>query len=190
MNHATPNTSEIPATPVQPKTFEEVYETLPGDGWLFKSEAELLWNAANATQGDILEVGCYKGRSTVLLASLGRLVHCVDPFDGFDSDLSGDDIIKIFWQNITSRGLDKNIIIYRNKVEIWTNRSIGFAYLDGDHTYEGTIRQINKAVMCGAQSFCIHDYATSGGGREVLRALEYYRIAPVQIVNRMAHCVL
>ena len=152
-------------------TFDEVYETLPGNGWLSRSEAELLYRSAKAATGYILEVGCFEGRSTVLLASLGRPVYAVDPFDGFHSELSGDEICRRFTVNLVSRGIH-NVHLYHYKVEDKELElpRMGFAYLDGDHTYYGTRLQIGKAKLCGAKVIAIHDVNDSGDGANIKRA--------------------
>lgn len=157
------------------KTFDEVYETLPGNGWLSRAEAELLWSVALYTTGDVLEVGCYEGRSTVLLASTGRMVHVVDPFEGFgDHDPDGSKTYKAFCANVESRKL-RNIRLYRCKVEdkCLELPRVGFAYLDGDHTYYGTRLQIGKARLLGVKAIAIHDVNDGGDGADVkLAALE------------------
>lgn len=147
------------------KTFEEVWPTLPGTGWLAQEEARLLWDSAKQYEGAILEVGCYFGRSTVLLASLGRPLYCVDPFDGFTDDYTGD-YIHLGWQeNLRSRDLIDNIMLFKMRVEDLVSRPpVGFAYLDGDHTAEGTKTQIRVAEECGTKAIAIHDVNDSGEG--------------------------
>lgn len=162
------------------KTFDEVYATLP-DGWLTEPEARVLWEYARRTEGPILEVGCYKGRSTVLLASLGRPVYCVDPFAGFDDgDPTGLKTKEAFVSNMIRRGHvisfhqalegHEDIILCPKRVEEWKARPVGFAYLDGDHTYEGTHDQIGKAWECNPKVIAVHDVNDSGGGLDVKRA--------------------
>jgi hypothetical protein len=154
------------------KNFEKIFEILP-DGWLTKPEAECLWKWVNQTTDSILEVGCYLGRSTVLLASTGRRVITVDPFYGFlSSDPKGTSIRNSFLQNIQDRNLP-NVELFSRRVEEWNpyeETRIKFAYLDGDHTYQGTVNQINKALSCGADIIAIHDVNDSGGGKAVKEA--------------------
>ena len=171
-------------------TFAEVYETIPGDGWLSQDEAELLWDAVGKTLGPILEVGCYRGRSTVLLAGTGRLVYAVDPFAGFSTeDRTGDDTRRAFVANVVGRGIvltgaqgdrlrvtltngpKKGLVeLFPVRVEDWTPRPVGFAYLDGDHTYAGTLAQIDKALACRPTGIGVHDVNDSGGGMAIKRA--------------------
>ena len=172
-------------------TFEEVYDTLPG-GWLTKEEALLLYESARHAEGAILEVGEYRGRSTVLLASFGRPLLCVDPFGGFDSDMSGDEVQRIFLQNMKERDI-WNFVLYRQKIEDWLGDMrcrVGFAYLDGDHTYKGTESQIEVALACGAEIICIHDYADSGDGLEVKRAVDASTLKVVNRIDRLVRCAV
>lgn len=138
------------------KTFEEIYESLPGNGWLTENEARLLLKAASTSKGPILEVGCYYGRSTVLLASLDRPIYCVDPFSNFDSDdPSGNKILAAFTENLRSRNI--KVSLERCRIEEWLVKPVGFAYLDGDHTYDGTRGQIYAAMAARANVIAIHD---------------------------------
>ena len=70
--------------------FDEVFRSLPKDGWLTQAEAKLLWDLALMTDGDILELGTYCGRSAKVLATAisrqpNRRLFCCDPvIEGFD----------------------------------------------------------------------------------------------------------
>lgn len=154
-------------------TFDEVYRTLPGTGWLTEREARLLFQSvpkeAVGTEA-ALEVGCYHGRSTVLLASLFRTVYSVDPMDGFDSDdPTGEKTLAAYTANLTNRSIS-NVEFSRCRIEDWKPRPILFAHLDGDHTYKGTVAQIEKALACGAKIITIHDVNDTGEGVEIKRA--------------------
>lgn len=151
-------------------TLAELYETLP-EGWLSLNETALLHWHALQTSGPILEVGCYRGRSSVLLASFGRPLYCVDPFDRVDTKDDGP-IIEASWrENLKDR---ENVFLFKQPVENFCPTKVGFAYLDGDHSYQGTVNQIIMAFLCSAPVIAIHDVNDSGGGLEVKRAaIEY-----------------
>ena len=153
------------------KTFDDVYKTLPDAGWLNVDEARLLWRCCQETVGPILEVGCYKGRSTVLLAATNRIVHCVDPFDNFDDQLTGDQVEQKYFANLNERGIT-NVVHWRSKVEDWQPDygTYGLCYLDGDHTYDGTLRQVETALTLNASIIAIHDVNDEGGGVQVKEA--------------------
>lgn len=146
----------------------QLTEGLPSHGWLTEEEATLLYKYAAVCKGPILEVGSYYGRSTVLLSRLGRPVYAVDPFENFaKSDPSGNQIELEFLKNTI--GLS-NITLFRQRIENWSIEPAGFAYLDGDHTYQGTINQINKALLCRPTYIAAHDVNDSGGGLQVKKA--------------------
>lgn len=174
------------------KDFNRIYNGLPSNGWLDRDEAELLWGSAQLTTGSILEVGCYHGRSTCLLAELGRPLFCVDPFKDFDSDdPTGTKIYEAWCRNLADRcivcaigmpaagswgGLEKCmkdngwstlVILHRKRIEEWKPRPVGFAYLDGDHTPVGTVNQLRAALECGAKSIGVHDVNDQGEGAKI-----------------------
>lgn len=158
------------------RPFDEVYETLPPKGWLSRTEAEVLYWYATKAEGPILEIGSYHGRSTVLLASLLRPLYCIDPFAGFDTDdPTGDIAYNALTEHLKFRGLEKGVTILRTRAEDIDVQKhgipeVGLAYLDGDHTYKGTLVQINLALSLKAQWIIMHDVNDHGGGLEVKQA--------------------
>lgn len=169
------------------KSFEECYELITSNGWLDKDEAKLLFDTAKSTTGPLVEVGSYQGRSAMLLGQLGRLLYCIDPWDdNFHSDLSGEEICQRFMKNINSIP-EMRVVPLRGRIEEYQPMlGIGFVYLDGDHTYRGTLNQIEWALGCKPQAIALHDVNDSGGGLEVkTAALEL--LGPWQRrVNRLA----
>lgn len=148
------------------KTFEEVYETLPGNGWLTKAEAAMLWEWSGKATGPILEVGSHQGRSTVLLAARGLPVYAVDPFL---ESFGGEDVYYRLVRNLMDRDI-RNVTVYWQSIENWAIQPCSFAYLDGDHTYLGTLRQIVAARSTGVRWIAVHDVNDSGDGAEIQRA--------------------
>lgn len=141
---------------------------LPSHGWLTKAEAELLFRCASQCEGAILEVGSYHGRSTVLLARTGRTIYAVEPFAGFcKNDMDGSFAERDFREATKSF---PNVKLYKQKIETWNPLPCGFCYLDGDHSYEGTITQIKKALKCKPTWIAVHDVNDSGGGLRIKRA--------------------
>lgn len=112
-----------------------------------------------------LEVGCYQGRSTILLSRSCGFVYAVDPFKGFSSDdPTGEQTYLQFRKNLDDRGIT-NVHLTQCRVEEWRPRDVDFAYLDGDHTPDGTERQINIAKLCAARVIAIHDVNDDGEGQ-------------------------
>lgn len=161
--------------------FLDAFQKCTSHGWLDWDEALLLVAYADATRGPIVEVGSYQGRSAMLLGQLFvpdyspclyRQIHCVDPWaNGFHSEISGDDLFARFKDHIREiPGLQ--ITPHRMRVEDWTPIPSEFVYLDGDHSYEGTVVQIKKALECKPVYIAIHDVNDSGEGKNVKRAAE------------------
>lgn len=158
----------------QAHTFKDAYSRSPAAGWLTEPEAQLLWETARATEGWIVEVGSYQGRSTCLLAQLHWPLLCIDPWDNnFDTDLTGDEVFARFRANIKQlREADPRVDIHVCRGLVGATQPIGagFVYLDGDHTFQGTTEQISFALRCRPQAIAAHDVNDSGAGNEVKRA--------------------
>lgn len=151
--------------------FLEAFDKCPSHGWLAIDEAMLLVSTAEKTQGPIVEVGCYQGRSACLLGQLGRTIHCVDPWDNnFSSDYPGEEIYRKFLANVQGIEPPIHVVSHRTKVEEWEPIPAEFVYLDGDHTYEGTLSQIKQALRCRPKYIAIHDISNGGDGQHIYRA--------------------
>jgi len=170
---------------------QEFFDDLPKEGWLEREEADLLLKSASSTIGTILEVGCYHGKSTIVLATLNREVITVDSFRDFnDLDIDGKEAKRAFIGHILDRRI-ANVSLEHKRIENWVGVPIGFAFLDGDHTYEGTIRQIQVALTCGATEICVHDYDTNpkGDGIFIKKAIESTEnLELIEVRHTMARC--
>lgn len=127
----------------------EVARTVPG--YLVENEARLLGTIAACVPADgaIVEIGSFKGKSTVMLAKvaehygLGPIV-AIDPHNSPALlDLNADpnmSSFKDFLRNIETAGVAHLVEPYRayskDVAAIW-DRSIRFLWIDGDHTYNG-----------------------------------------------------
>lgn len=159
--------------------FKEVFSRVTPRGWLTEGEAKVLWDYAH---GRILEVGSYCGRSTYLLAHRGEVIS-VDPFDNFDTgDMTGDGIYKEFLENTK----DLPVTNYKMKIEEWKPEPVDFAFLDGDHTYQGTRDQIIAAIACHPEYIAIHDYSNSAGGVLIMNACDDILGKPDFVVETLA----
>jgi predicted O-methyltransferase YrrM len=120
-------------------------------GFLSEREARFLALIAAAApgQGAILEIGSFKGKSTVCLASiaaryaLGKVV-AVDPFtapSSTDPSLEGSaSSYEEFRRTLAAAGLTDQVEVYRgfssDLAREW-QRPIRVLWIDGDHTYQG-----------------------------------------------------
>ncbi len=122
------------------------------EGYLTRREMEFLalLAAFPTTKGEILEIGSYKGKSTISLAKGAALtekpdVTAVDPLtspSSTDPDLEGkESCLDDFQNNLKKAGVDRYIYVYqKHSAELakeW-NEKIRLLWIDGDHTYPGT----------------------------------------------------
>lgn len=122
------------------------------EGLLSKKEIKFLalLAACPTAKGEILEIGSFKGKSTVILARSTSLtgktnVVAVDPLTSpaiTDPDLKGEEsCLKDFQTNIRNAGVEKYVEFHRKRsselAKVW-NRDIRLLWIDGDHTYSGT----------------------------------------------------
>src|SRR3989454_577890 len=126
-------------------------------GFLTEREARFLALAAACTpgQGVILEIGSFKGKSTVGLASIAARYHlgkvvAVDPHTAPSStDPSlGDQMSSFddFRHTLAQAGLTEHVEVHRtfsrDLAPGWS-RPIRFLWIDGDHTYPGAKQDLD-----------------------------------------------
>lgn len=122
----------------------------PVDGWLGKREGPYLYSLAKAVSslGVIVEIGSWKGKSTIWLAQgaqagQGGEVYAIDPHvGGPDQEQKGYRNVHTeeeFKNNIRLAGVEHLVVplvmTSREAVQGW-NRPIGLLWVDGDHSYE------------------------------------------------------
>jgi predicted O-methyltransferase YrrM len=148
-------------------------------GWLQDEQAERLWDvAARVPQGgQIVEIGSYRGRSTVVLARAAAetvSVFSIDPHDGNErapgvwegSPADGQRDHAAFEENLRSRGLIERVHHIRSPSRAaheGVKGDIDFLYVDGSHRYREALddfRFWGGRVREGG-TMCVHDTYTS-----------------------------
>ena len=123
------------------------------EGYLSPNEMRFLalLAACPTAEGDVLEIGSFKGKSTVILAKAAALadenakIHAVDPMTApseTDPDLRGDETsFTDFQKNLKAHAVADRIEFHQtfsyDLAKTW-NRPLRFLWIDGDHTYKGT----------------------------------------------------
>lgn len=125
------------------KGFDEILQ-IPG--MLTPSEAEFLYHLGQRAPGNsvIVEIGSWKGKSTILLArgSMtvgGSKVYAIDPHEPLLEEGYGDDTEPEFRENIKRAGVETHVVpmvTTSEKAARGWNLPIGLLWIDGDHRYE------------------------------------------------------
>ena len=141
------------ATPTQTGPSEGELTLLDSlEGMLSIEEVRLLWHlAAEVREGAILEVGSYRGRSTAALALGARAGHgapvfAIEPHEVFTGAMggqfSGQDRTAFFKAMLRAECADSVRLINLSSEVVapgWS-RPLGLLWIDGDHTFEGALR--------------------------------------------------
>jgi predicted O-methyltransferase YrrM len=137
-------------------TDEVVREAVTVEGFLSEREMRFLCllGAVPTAAGEVLEIGSFKGRSTIILAKASALagdghVNAVDPMTApsiTDPDLRGSaSSYEDFRANIEKHGVSDHVRHHRElSWELATkwNKPIRLLWVDGDHTYDGTRKDL------------------------------------------------
>lgn len=120
------------------------------DGWLTDNEGEFLYNAAKNCRGRgvIVEIGSWKGKSTVWLAKGSKAgnnvkVYAIDPHTGFSEHKRGGRRVWTFAefkQNIRRANVEDAVVpIIRTSEDAahdWKEKPVELLWIDGAHDYE------------------------------------------------------
>jgi MMP 1-O-methyltransferase len=161
-----------------------IYEKIKKiDGWLTPGEADLLYSLAKKTNGlgRIVEIGSWKGRSTICLATgaqeAGReKIIAIDPHLGSPEHQRQDPNINTladFKNNITVAGLieavDLKVMTSKEAAASFT-LPVEFCFIDGAHEYESVKEDYDlwfpKIINNGFIAF--HDTISWPGPKKVV----------------------
>jgi hypothetical protein len=150
--------------------------------WFGDDELDFLHSTASSlheSMGLLLEVGCWKGRSTSALAKVSPVI-CVDTFAGTeqqgDAYVPGMDILPTFMWNMSAAGLLHRCIILRGKSHEMLDRLVGtpirMGFVDADHTPSvaaGDFERVRNLLVPGGV-LVADDCGTDGNGLAIMEA--------------------
>lgn len=156
------------------------------DGWFTVEEGQLLLDSCaeavhTAPSKNIVEIGSFKGRSTVVLGSVakhaGARVWSIDPHEGSLTGPNGAHSVPptfdIFTKNIAGAGLTEVVTSIREKSsEAKWNAPIAYLFIDGLHDYQSVFSDYSKYApfIERAGLLAFHDYCEAFAG--VKRAVD------------------
>ena len=175
------------------KSFDDILSSVSGvDGWMSPDQARALFDASSGCRsGDqIVEIGSFRGRSTVVLASAageGVRIIAIDPhagndrgpqeFDGYVEEAAGDHAI--FNANLAAAGVAERVTHIRamsNAAHPMVHGDISVLYIDGAHRYGPALQDIaewGERVRPGG-TLLIHDsFSSVGVTSAIVRNLMY-----------------
>jgi hypothetical protein len=164
------------------RTFDEALTAVREvDGWMSPDQAERLYRAALSTRpGDqIVEIGSFRGRSTIVLASAANAeatVVAIDPhagndrgpqeIEGFAAEAATDH--DIFNRNLADAGVThrvRHVRKFSNEAHTDVTGDIGVLYIDGAHRFAPARADIVEwgARVAPGGTMLIHDSFSSVG---------------------------
>ena len=158
------------------------------DGWLNHQEGRLLYRLAKRCtgRGAIVEIGSWKGRSTIWLGhgsrdGHGLKIHAVDPHAGVidrDNANGTSSTFEDFQRNIRSAGVDDLIaphVDFSDSVARSFPRPVELIFIDGLHDYQSVKSDFEAwfplVIEGGVMAF--HDTTGQSGARKLVTERVY-----------------
>jgi predicted O-methyltransferase YrrM len=175
--------------------FESTWTAVAGvEGWMTRGQGEALYDAARSCPpgGRIVEIGSFRGRSTIVLASAapdGATVYAIDPHAGNDrgpGEISGhqhaaENDQATFLANLERAGVRDRVThlsVFSDAALGEVDGQIDVLYIDGAHRYapaRADIRDWGRRVAPGG-AMLIHDsFSSVGVTLAILRELAFGR---------------
>jgi len=174
------------------------FETI--DGWLKAEEAELLFAAAASVRsGCIVELGSYRGRSTVALCAGsvagGKVpVFAVEPhehFVGIKGGVFGAGDRRAFFKTMLTTRFANIVRLINTTSQVispgW-DKPVSLLFIDGDHRYEAVLSDIHawKPHLVPNALVIFNDANGAGTALVIKDMVRDGTLTPVQTVGRLA----
>jgi predicted O-methyltransferase YrrM len=173
------------------------------EGWLSDFEVEFLYRTARACRhGVVLEIGSFKGKSTICLAKGSQAgsrakVYAVDPHVGTLEQnlwLGGRSSYDDFALNIARAKVEDLVVplvqTSQSAAEGW-DRPIGFLWIDGDHSYSAAKRDFELFFpwVVDGGTIAFHDATTGDVPRVVYEEFRSHEIVRIGLAGSVAYGV-
>ncbi len=167
--------------------FPSTNHPYPGNkiyGWMSLRELRWLYDRAGEMDS-IAEIGTFNGRSTHALASGSKntvQLYCIDPWLSMEKEYSFEDDTNekaskryndFLERTKAMPGVAQRLTVYRESSIAASTRfedkSVDMIFIDGDHSYQSVINDIEAWLPIAKKIICGHDY--SPGWPEVMKAV-------------------
>lgn len=153
------------------------------------NEAKALAEAAEKCNGTILEIGAYKGFSTILLAKSSKPtahIITIDTFNGCPIHGKSKSVLKEFKHNIQNSGISKKITaIIKPSANFYNPKlELDMLFIDGCHEYDCVKNDIKwlKNVKPGG-IIAIHDTILFKGPRTIANDMIYGKLKNAKCID-------
>ncbi|KOP26062.1 glycosyl transferase family 1 [Hapalosiphon sp. MRB220] len=144
-------------SPIVYQTIHNAVESI--EGFMIPGQEEYLFNKVKSLPEDavIVEIGSFKGRSTVAMgyACIGthRKIYAIDTWDGNDSDFAERQFFEIWQQNIQANDLEEYVLplrgyshdVLKDWQELTNGKAIDFIFIDGSHQYLDVLKDFEMS---------------------------------------------
>jgi glycosyltransferase involved in cell wall biosynthesis/predicted O-methyltransferase YrrM len=184
---------KISAQPISYKTIQSNVETI--EGFMIPGQEEYLFNKVKTLPSDavIVEIGSYKGRSTVAMAyaciGTNRKIYCIDTWDGNDTDFPDRNFFDIWQENVQKNGLGEYVLPcqgYSHQVltqwnQISGEKAIDFIFIDGSHQFLDVLKDFELSFPLIKENgwMAFHDVIHTWPGSERV----WHNIAKYRLTN-------
>ncbi|MEG4285599.1 class I SAM-dependent methyltransferase [Microcoleus sp. A006_D1] len=181
---------------VQPASYTTIQSAVEAiEGFMVPGQEEYLFNKVKSLPNDavVVEIGSYKGRSTVAMAyaciGTNIKIYCIDTWDGNDIDFPDRNFLDIWQQNLQKNGLYEYVVPlqgYSNQVlsqwlELTNANKIDFIFIDGSHQFLDVLKDFEQSFPLVKEDgwIAFHDIVPTWPGSERV----WHNIAKHCLVN-------
>ena len=127
------------------------------DGWLSPEEAKELQRLA--TGKTVLELGAWKGRSTVVLSEVAKYVVSVDRHQGIE-EVGGEDSLPDYLSAVRKLANVAIVVADFDSIVPLFREEFDLVYVDGNHDTASAVNDINLAIRAIKDDgvIALHDF--------------------------------
>lgn len=183
-------------TSVQPVSYTTIQSAVEAiKGFMVPGQEEYLFNKVKSLPNDavVVEIGSYKGRSTVAMAyaciGTSIKIYSIDTWDGNDIDFSDRTLFDIWQQNLQKNGLYKYVFplqgashqVLSQWLELTNAEKFDFIFIDGSHQFLDVLKDFEQSFPLVKEDgwIAFHDVVPTCPGSERV----WHNIAKHCLVN-------